>query len=72
MAKEELLDYIKSTGYKYSTVGAITVSVSDVKVPEEKKTIIEEAYKQVDNITKQYTNFRKRKEVKQSISTSFT
>jgi len=50
----ELLDYIKATGYKYSTVGAITVSVSDVKVPEEKKTIIEEAYKQVDNITKQY------------------
>ena len=50
----ELLDYIKATGYKYSTVGAITVSVSDVKVPEEKKVIIEEAYKQVDNITKQY------------------
>ena len=50
----ELLDYIKSTGYKYSTVGAITVSVSDVKVPEAKKTIIEDAYKQVDNITKQY------------------
>ena len=50
----ELLDYIKATGYKYSTVGAITVSVSDVKVPEAKKTIIEEAYKQVDNITKQY------------------
>lgn len=50
----ELLDYIKSTGYKYSTLGAITVSVNDVKVPEEKKTIIEEAYKQVDNITKQY------------------
>ena len=50
----ELLDYIKSTGYKYSTVGAITVSVSDVKVPEAKKTIIEEAYKQVDTITKQY------------------
>jgi len=50
----ELLDYIKSTGYKYSTIGAITVSVSDAKVPEAKKTIIAEAYKQVDNITKQY------------------
>ena len=50
----ELLDYIKSTGYKYSTVGAITVSVSDVKVPEAKKTIIAEAYNQVDNVTKQY------------------
>ena len=50
----ELLDYIKATGYKYSTVGAITVSVSDVKVPEAKKTIIAEAYNQVDNVTKQY------------------
>ena len=50
----ELLDYIKATGYKYSTIGAITVSVSDAKVPEAKKTIIAEAYKQVDNITKQY------------------
>ena len=36
----ELLDYIKATGYKYSTIGAITVSVSDVKVPEAKKTIL--------------------------------
>ena len=49
-----LLDYIKSTGYKYSTIGAITVSVSDVKVPEAKKTILEEANKQVDTIRKQY------------------
>ena len=50
----ELLDYIKATGYKYSTVGAITVSVSDAKVPEAKKTIIADAYAQVDNVTKQY------------------
>ena len=49
-----LLDYIKSTGYKYSTIGAITVSVSDVKVPEAKKTILEEANKQIDVIRKQY------------------
>lgn len=33
----ELLDYIKATGYKYSTKGAITVSVADVAVPEAKK-----------------------------------
>ena len=50
----ELLDYIKSTGYKYSTIGALTVSVSDVKVPEAKKTILAEATKQVEDITKQY------------------
>ena len=50
----ELLDYIKATGYKYSTIGAITVSVSDVKVPEAKKTILEDAQNQVDNVLKQY------------------
>ena len=50
----ELLDYIKATGYKYSTIGAITVSVSDVKVPEAKKTILQEADKEVQNVLKQY------------------
>ena len=53
-ATAELLDYIKSTGYKYSTIGAITVSVSDVKVPEAKKTILEAAQNQVDTVLKQY------------------
>ena len=50
----ELLDYIKSTGYKYSTLGAVTVSIDDVKVPPEKKNIIEEAENNVQNILKQY------------------
>ena len=44
----EVLDKIKSLGYKYSTKGAITVSVADVKVPEAKKQMIEEAEKKVD------------------------
>ena len=39
----EVLDYIKSIGYKYSTKGAITVSVADVSVPEAKKDILEKA-----------------------------
>jgi len=50
----ELLDYIKETGFKYSTRGAITVSVSDVKVPEAKKEILADADKQVDTIRKQF------------------
>ena len=50
----ELLDYIKSTGYKYSTKGAITVSVSDVKVPETKKDILNETDKKIENVRKQY------------------
>ncbi len=50
----ELLDYIKATGYKYSTLGAVTVSVADVQVPPEKKTIIAKAQEDVDNIQKQF------------------
>ena len=50
----ELLDYIKATGFKYSTIGAITVSVDDVKVPEAKKQILADANVEVNNVLKQY------------------
>ena len=50
----ELLDYIKATGFKYSTKGAITVSVADVAVPEKKKEILAQADEDVENIAKQY------------------
>ena len=50
----ELLDYIKDTGYHYSTIGAITVSVADVAVPEAKKDILADADKHVEEIAKQY------------------
>ena len=49
-----LLDDIKALGYKYSTKGAITVSVSDVVVPEAKKDILAVAEQSIDEITKQY------------------
>ena len=50
----EVLDYIKATGYKYSTKGAITVSVADVAVPAAKKDILAEADKEVENVHRQY------------------
>ena len=50
----DLLDYIKTLGYKYATKGAFTVSVADVAVPESKKAILEAADKEVENIAKQY------------------
>ena len=50
----EVLDYIKATGYKYSTKGAITVSVADVAVPEAKKEILAKADEEVANIRKQF------------------
>ena len=50
----DVLDYIKTLGYKYATKGAFTVSVADVAVPEAKKEILAESEKQVEEIAKQY------------------
>ena len=47
----EILDDIKSLGYKYSTIGSLSVSISDMTVPEEKGDIITEARKKVETIT---------------------
>ena len=52
----EVLDSIKSQGYKYSTKSAITVAVSDATIPEEKKTLIKEADHQIDMVTDEYRN----------------
>ena len=50
----EVLDKIKSQGYKYSTRGSITISVYDMTIPETKKEIMEQAEKDVDKITALY------------------
>ena len=50
----EVLDYIKATGFKYSTKGAITVSAADVTSPKEKEEILAAADKKVEDIAKQY------------------
>ena len=47
-----VLDKIKELGFKYSTIGAITVSVSDMEIPKEKQTILKEAEGTVDEVTK--------------------
>ncbi|MDR1564926.1 MAG: DNA-directed RNA polymerase subunit beta' [Oscillospiraceae bacterium] len=50
----EVLDNVKSQGYKYSTKGALTVAVIDATIPPQKKEIIDDAEKKVDVITRQY------------------
>ena len=52
----EVLDLIKSTGYKYSTRAAMTVSISDMTVPARKAEMLEEAQATVDKIS---MNFRR-------------
>ena len=50
----EVLDDIKAIGYKFSTRGALTVSISDMTVPPEKPQILGDAQQQVEFITEQY------------------
>jgi len=50
----EVLDNIKSTGFKYSTRGAITISVSDMTVPDEKYAYIHEGEEFVMKVEAQY------------------
>ena len=50
----EVLDDIKAMGYKYSTRAAMTVSISDMTVPEKKPELIKNAQDTVDKITKNY------------------
>ena len=50
----EVLDNVKALGYKYSTIGAITISIADMTVPEEKKTLISATEKKVIAIEKKY------------------
>ena len=50
----EVLDYIKQTGYKYSTLSGLTVSMADVNIPKEKWDIIAEADAEVDKYEKLY------------------
>ncbi len=50
----EVLDDIKSMGYKYSTRAAMTVSISDMTVPPQKPELIARAQDTVDKITRNY------------------
>ena len=51
----EVLDNIKSMGYKYSTRASLSISVADMIIPDEKYEIVKAAEKQVDEI---FAHFR--------------
>ncbi|MBT3319261.1 MAG: DNA-directed RNA polymerase subunit beta' [Clostridia bacterium] len=50
----EMLDEIKRLGFHYSTLGAITISVSDIKIPKEKAELIAKAEEKVFEIEKKF------------------
>ena len=49
-----MLDKIKARGYHYSTIGAITISVSDMTVPESKNRLLSDTDLAVEKIEKMY------------------
>ncbi len=50
-----VLDAIKERGYKYSTLAALTTSVFDMKIPEEKQEIVAQAEESVGKIAKKFS-----------------
>ena len=49
-----ILDHIKTMGFHYSTMAAITISVSDMEIPEEKAEIISNAREMVEKYESAY------------------
>ncbi len=53
-ATANILDHIKDTGFHYSTMAAITISVSDMEIPDAKADIIKKAYEGVEKYEAAY------------------
>ena len=54
----EVVDRIKDIGFKYAMLSGTTLSVADITVPDEKKSIIEESEQQVENIQQSFRRGR--------------
>lgn len=50
----ELLDNIKATGYHYSTIGAVSISMGDVQIPDTKPELLANAEKEVAKYEKAF------------------
>ena len=50
----QMLDAIKSLGYRYATIFGATIGVDDIIIPKEKAEMIDKANKDVDSIQKQW------------------
>jgi DNA-directed RNA polymerase subunit beta' len=50
----DMVDKIKDLGFRFATSSGITIAVSDLKIPDEREVILEDARKRVDQIDKQY------------------
>ncbi len=49
-----IADNLKNIGYKYSTLGGLSISINDMVVPDTKWDIVKETQKEVADINKEY------------------
>ena len=52
----EFLDHLKDFGFRYATMGGVSVGIADLEVPEEKPEIIQEASEQVARFQQAYAS----------------
>ena len=50
----EFLDHLKDFGFRYATMGGVSVGIADLEVPKEKREILQEAGEQVSRFQKAY------------------
>ncbi|MHB1043653.1 MAG: DNA-directed RNA polymerase subunit beta' [Eubacteriales bacterium] len=50
----KLLDGVKKLGFTYATRAGVTIGIQDIKIPTAKKSILNEAQKQVETVEQQY------------------
>jgi len=54
LATTRFLDDLKDMGFHYATLGGLSISITDVEIPDEKNLLIEKAQQDVENIMRQY------------------
>ncbi len=50
----EVVDEIKRMGFTYATISGMTIAVSDIQVPDQKHTVLEETSRRVEETERQY------------------
>ncbi|MFC1624603.1 DNA-directed RNA polymerase subunit beta' [Candidatus Omnitrophota bacterium] len=50
----KLLDDVKKVGFEYATLGGLSISIDDLHIPEDKKSVIASSKKEVNSVEDQY------------------
>ncbi|MFZ9915079.1 MAG: DNA-directed RNA polymerase subunit beta', partial [Phycisphaerales bacterium] len=50
----DLLDAMKAVGFRYSTVSGLSFAITDLRIPDEKKALLDATQKKVDRVEKAY------------------